>query len=74
IHYPKKDKEKGDIAVMGVVVVQMNENEEVSFKEVLAYTTEWPSSMRAELLVIWIAIFISLSKTKVVVKTDSAEY
>ncbi|CAG8524872.1 42380_t:CDS:2 [Gigaspora margarita] len=56
---------------MRAAVVQVNEKEEVSLKEVLAYTTGWPSSMRAELLAIWIATLISLSKTELVVKTDS---
>ncbi|CAG8837369.1 44780_t:CDS:2, partial [Gigaspora margarita] len=45
-----KDKEKGNIAVMGAAVVQMNEKEEVFLEEVLAYTTGWLSSTRAELL------------------------
>ncbi|CAG8795998.1 24522_t:CDS:2 [Gigaspora margarita] len=63
--------ELSDIAVMGVVVVQVNKKEEVSLKEVLAHTTGWLSSTRAELLAIWIATLISLSKTEVVVKTNS---
>ncbi|CAG8758079.1 17925_t:CDS:2 [Gigaspora margarita] len=72
---PENEQEfKGlrDTAVMGMAVVQVNEKEEVSLEEVSAYTTGWLSSTRAELLVIWIATLISPSKTKVVVKTDSA--
>ncbi|CAG8775584.1 1717_t:CDS:2 [Gigaspora margarita] len=68
----KNEQEKGDTAVMGVAVVQMNEKKKVSLKKGSAYTTEWPSSTRAELFAIWIATLISPSKTEVVVKTNSA--
>ncbi|CAG8555589.1 2062_t:CDS:2 [Gigaspora margarita] len=35
----KEDKEKGNTAVIGVAVVQVNEKEEVSLKEVSVHTT-----------------------------------
>ncbi|CAG8843842.1 24601_t:CDS:2, partial [Gigaspora margarita] len=68
----QENKKKGDIAVMGAAVIQVNEKEEVSLEEVSAYTIGWPLSTRAELLAIWIATLIFLCKTEVVVKTDSA--
>ncbi|CAG8763046.1 5435_t:CDS:2 [Gigaspora margarita] len=68
----KDNKDKGNIAVMGVAIVQVDEKEEVSLEEISAYTTGWPSSTRAELLAIWIATLLSPSKTEVVIKTDSA--
>ncbi|CAG8828566.1 14278_t:CDS:2, partial [Gigaspora margarita] len=68
----KDNRDKGNIAVMGAVVVQVDKKEEVSLEEISAYTTGWPLSTRAKLLVIWIATLLSLSKTEVVIKTDSA--
>ncbi|CAG8843541.1 28512_t:CDS:1, partial [Gigaspora margarita] len=48
----KDNKDKDNTSVMGVAVVQVDKKEEVSFEEILAYITGWPSSTRAELLMI----------------------
>ncbi|CAG8659819.1 12041_t:CDS:2 [Gigaspora margarita] len=63
---------KKELILQAELNEKVKEKEEVSFEEISAYTTGWPSSTRAELLAIWIATLLSPSKTEVVIKTDSA--